>query len=170
MTEHDDLELDPGLTLSGRTAQQMVGRLVVGDADSLADDARQLMELYSAQVFLGAEVNPTLQVWVAEAFQRYLRNEVKSLDAAFNQRLRGRPLKMTPKIKRKIVEAYAEAMRAATLSKVVGRDAEILGEHAAFLALTGRTVEQATFPGGEGALADSLDRIRSVLKDFFRRK
>ena len=168
MTEPGDLELESDLTLSARVGQQLLGRLEIGDSDSIADDARELMELYSTQVFLGTEVNPALQVWVAEAFQRFLRNEVKTLDGAFNQRLRGRRLKMTPRAKRMIVEVYAEAMRVAISNRIVGREAEILGEHAAFLAFTGRTVEQATWPEGEGALADSLDRIRAVVKEFFR--
>lgn len=170
-TEHvREEQLDPALTLMARTGQQILGSLKIGDADSLADDARQLMHLFSVQFFLEDQVDVCLLGWVAETFQRYLQNEAATLDAAFNQKRRGRPTKMTPKAKHAIVTAYLAGMRMATAEGISGRQAEIRGEHEAYKALTGKTVEASKWNGGEGALADSLDRIRSVVKSFFRKK
>jgi hypothetical protein len=174
--ELDDIKLmgveplDPALTLMARTGQQISGCFEIGDADSLADDARKLMHLFSLQFFFDNKVDVSLLGWVAETFQRYLQDEVPSLDAAFNQKRRGRPAKMTPKAKRAIVIAYLAGMRAASAEGIKGRQAEIRGEHEAYKALTGKTVEESKWPGGEGALADSLDRIRAVVKNFFRKK
>lgn len=165
-----DFRLDPELTLFARVGQQLQSRLVIGDADSLSDDAKDLMAIYVRQAIVDGQVSGSLQLWVAEVFSRYLYDDLKSLDAGFNQKVRGRPLRMTPKMKRKVFEVYTAALRTAYSEGITGREAEILGERAAYRELYGRTVAEATWPDGEGAISDSLDRIRAVVKSFYNRK